>query len=87
MVVRQMELIRMADIAMDLYSLRAVQIKLHNKSISFSGAEKEALKRFAKITKERIKENLNHLKIDNEDDIADTKVADLWIKEAEANKG
>ena len=76
----------MADIAMDLYSLTAVLIKLNNKSISFTGAEKEALKRFTKITKERIKENLNCLKIDNEDDLADTRVADLWIKEAEANK-
>lgn len=82
MVVRQLELIRMSDIAMDLYSLACVQIKLRNKS-EISKAEEEALKRFVEITKKRIKNDLQELKIGNEDDKEDTKIADLWIKEAE----
>ena len=79
MVVRQLELIRMSDIAMDLYSLAAVQIKLNDKTQDINEAEEEALKRFVTITKKHIKENLKELKIGNKDDKEDTKVADLWI--------
>ncbi len=81
MVVRQLELIRMSDIAMDLYSLASVQIKLNHKSIEINEAEREALKRFVVITKKQIKKNLSELKIGNQDDKEDIKVADLWIKE------
>ncbi|OGI18416.1 MAG: hypothetical protein A3B68_02000 [Candidatus Melainabacteria bacterium RIFCSPHIGHO2_02_FULL_34_12] len=80
MVVQQLELIRMSDIAMDLYSLSAVQIKLKSNSGDLELAESSALKRFISITKKRIKENLNDLKIGNKDDKEDLKVADLWIK-------
>ena len=79
MVVRQLELIRMSDIAMDLYSLTAVLIKLNDKDIKIVDAEREALNRFIKITKKQVKENLNQLKINNKDDLADARVADLWI--------
>ncbi len=81
MVVRQLELIRMSDIAMDLYSLAAAQIKLNNTQLKVKEAEKEALKRFVVITQKRIKENLKDLKINNKDDIDDTNVANCWIKE------
>lgn len=80
MVVKQLELIRMSDIAMDLYSLSAVMIKLKNDE-NYTRAEKVALKRFIKVTKKRVKEDLKELKIGNKDDKEDTKVADLWISE------
>ena len=85
MVVRQLELIRMSDIAMDLYSVAACLIKLKQNSIETSRAEVEGLRRFVSITKKRINKNLHELYIGNKDDIADTKVADLWIKEAKPN--
>ncbi len=81
MVVRQLELIRMSDIAMDLYSIAAVLINL-NRNITLSDAEKISLKRFVQITKKRIKENLKELKIRNKNDYEDIKVADSWIKGA-----
>ena len=65
---------------MDLYSVSAVQIKL-KKPHDLSSAETEALKRFVKITKKRIKNILSDLHLGNVDDKEDTKVADLWIKE------
>jgi len=81
MVLRQLELIRMSDIAMNLYSIAAAQIRLNSLN-NISHAEKEALKRFVSIMKRNVKSDLKELKINNRNDIHDTKVADLWIKEA-----
>ena len=79
MVLRQLELIRMSDIAMNLYSIAAVQIRLKSLE-NISPAEKEALKCFIVVTKKTVKEDLKELRINNENDINNTKVADLWIK-------
>lgn len=79
MLVKQLELIRMSDIAMDLYSLSAVFIKL--KAFNLNEAEKEALKSFIVAAKRRISYNLKELTINNKNDIREIKVADLWIKE------
>lgn len=79
MVFKQLELIRMADIAMDLYSLCAVHLKLKSNCIKCN-AEKAALNRFIKITREKVKENLKNLVIENPNDIEDMKLADEWIK-------
>ncbi len=79
MVVRQLELIRMSDIAMDLYSLSAVQIKLAKDRNNLPKSESIALERFVKTTKKRIRSNLSELRIGNQDDKEDTKVADFWI--------
>lgn len=79
MVLRQLELIRMSDIAMNLYSLASVQITLNKKDLEISKAEREALKRFVLLTKRQIRNDLAQLKIKNDDDNADTKVANLWI--------
>ena len=81
MVVRQLELIRMSDITMDLYSLAAVQIKLKNKGEEILPSEKGALKLFVKITKKRIVGNLKELEINNKSDIEEMKLADLWVEE------
>jgi hypothetical protein len=81
MVVRQLELIRMSDIAMDLYSITAVLINL-KKDKALSDAEKISLKRFVQITKGEIKEDLKELGIENKNDREDIKVADTWIKDA-----
>lgn len=78
MVLRQLELIRMSDIAMALYSLTSVQITLNKKDLEISKAEREALKRFVLLTKRQIRNDLAQLKIKNDDDNADAKVADLW---------
>lgn len=82
MVVKQIELIRMSHIAMDLYSLTAVFHKIKNYERELPKSELIALKRFVDITKKKIKNNLSELTVNNSDDIADTNVADLWIGEA-----
>lgn len=83
MVIRQLELIKMSDIAMDLYSLSAVFIKLEKEKISkkINLAEQVALERFVKLTKVRVKTALKELTINNSEDNADINVADVWIKE------
>lgn len=82
MVVQQMELIRMSEVAMDLFSIAAVQIKLKKHGHEIIAAEKLALKRFVDVTKSRVNATLGELYIGNKHDKADTKVADLWVKEA-----
>jgi len=79
MVVKQLELIRMADVAMDLYSIAAVQLSL-KKHLNIEDSEKLALRLFVKLAKKRVWENLRALKLNNKDDREDMKVADLWIK-------
>lgn len=84
MVVKQIELIRMADIAMDLYALSAVMVSLRINQ-NLSRAEIAALKRFIQITKEKVSQNLRALHIGNKNDKEDINVADLWINEAMLN--
>jgi alkylation response protein AidB-like acyl-CoA dehydrogenase len=73
---RQNELIRLSDIALDLYSLAAVQIKL-KKATDLPEEEKVSLQEFVKVTRRQIDHNLKEFSYisENPDDRSAVKAA------------
>jgi hypothetical protein len=81
MMSRQNELIRLSDIALDLYALAAVQLKL-KRTPDLPADEKTSLQEFVTVTKRRIDKNLKDFSYirENPDDRSATKAANAHFE-------